>query len=93
MKNLKSILVLALVVLFASCSADSLIKKLHKAAEAGDVEKAAKVMKRLDKKGKLTDDQLKQVSKATTKLAENKKVDDAAWKKFVNETKEVDLSE
>lgn len=84
MKNLKSILVLALVVFFASCSADSLIGKLEKAAEKGKVKKAIRIEKKLDKKGALTKEQKEKIDKAEDKL--ESKITDAEWTEFCIET-------
>ena len=86
MKNLKSILVLALVVFFASCSADSLIGKLEKAAEKGKVKKAIRIEKKLDKKGALTEEQKEKIDKAEEKLAS--KITAAESLEFYLETKD-----
>ena len=91
MKKFKSILVLALVALFVTaCSADSLIGKFEKAAKDGDTKKAAKIAKKLDKKGALTDDQKKKVAEAYFELADKASKED--WKAFQKETEEVDLT-
>lgn len=91
MKKFKSILVLALVALFVTaCSADSLIEKFEKAAKDGDTKKAAKIAKKLDKKGALTDDQQKKVGIASLVLFE--KASEADWDAFVKETEDVDLT-
>ena len=48
--KLKSIIALALVALMASCTLNSRLRKLEKAAEDGDTKKAVEILEKIEKK-------------------------------------------
>ena len=48
--KLKSIIALALVALMASCTLNSRLRKLEKAAEDGDAKKAVEILEKIEKK-------------------------------------------
>lgn len=92
MKKFKSIFVLALVALFATSCTNSLIKKYEKAAEEGDLKKANEILKKLDKKGELSDKQLDRLEAAEKKITNNDKISYEEWYDHFKVLESVDLT-
>ena len=77
--KLKSIIALALVALMASCTLNSRLRKLEKAAEDGDTKKAVEILEKIEKKYDQPKDwnmeQINRLGCAIDDLSDHKKVD------------------